>query len=193
MAVRARPMPFVTQWILVTVVASLVVALGAHALLYWTALVPARVLSGEIWRLVAWIAVDLTPMSLISSCFAIFWFGGELSETWGDRRLRRFAIEVTVLAGVATCLVAILARRTDTMYSGGLALADALVIAWARQFPSRILVLYGMITLSGRQLINVTIGTAVLFALFYGPLAMAPDLAACAIAVAYPAERLRRS
>jgi hypothetical protein len=69
---------------------------------------------------------------------------------------------------------------------------DALVIAWARQFPERTLVLYGMLELRGQRLINVTIGAAILFALYAGPVAMAPELAACAIAALYPAQLLRR-
>jgi len=68
---------------------------------------------------------------------------------------------------------------------------DILVIAWARQFPDRSLVLYGMVTLSGQALIKVTIAIAVVFAVFFGPVRMAPELAACLATALYPRSRLR--
>jgi hypothetical protein len=49
-----------------------------------------------------------------------------------------------------------------------------------------------MVTLRGREIIGLTLGTAILFGLFYGPIAMAPELVACAAAAWYPVARLRR-
>jgi membrane associated rhomboid family serine protease len=182
----------VTKWIVVTLAASIVATLDGGWLASWAALAPSRVWHGEVWRLATWPLIEPGPMSLVVTCAAIYKFGGELAVRWGDRRLRRFVVQIVVGAALVTCL---LAAVTDTGYLqrvGGWAVFDVLVIAWARQFPEATLVLYGLVALRGRRLITVTLGVAVLFAIYFGPVAMAPELVACAAAAAYPITLLRR-
>jgi len=181
----------VTNWIIVTLCVSIVAWIDGR-FAAWLALIPSRVVQFEVWRLFTWPFAEPGPMSLILTCAAIFKFGGELAHRWGDRRLQRYASEVLLAAGVITCVLAIVAGHRFLVRTGGWAVTDMLVIAWARQFPERRLVLYGLIELSGQRLIRVTCGTAVLFALYFGPVQMAPELAACAIAALYPRERLSR-
>jgi membrane associated rhomboid family serine protease len=187
-----RSSDFVTQWIMLTLAASLFTWLDGGWLAGWTCLVPSRVFHGEVWRLVTWSLIEFGPIGLVLTCVSIFKFGGELTVAWGDRRLRRFALEVVIAAAAITCVLALVTGQLDLVRSGGWAISEALTIAWARQFPTRTLVVYGLLTLSGRQLINITIAVAVLFALRGGIVAMAPELAACAIAALYPAQLLRR-
>jgi membrane associated rhomboid family serine protease len=158
----------------------------------WLALMPSRIIQGEVWRLFTWPFAEPGPMALILTCASVFKFGGELAVRWGDRRLQRFATEVLLAAGAITCVVALVTGHRFLIRTGGWAVADMLVIAWARQFPERTLVLYGLLELNGQRLIKITIGTAVLFALYFGPISMAPELSACAIAALYPHERLTR-
>ena len=73
------------------------------------------------------------------------------------------APDETLAAAIATCVIALLAGRRYMPHLGGWAVADALIIAWARQFPERVLAPYGLITLSGRKLIQFTIAVNVLF------------------------------
>jgi hypothetical protein len=101
-------------------------------------------------------------------------------------------IEIVLAAAAVTCVLAAVARAAYVERLGGWAVGDVLVIAWARQFPERTLVLYGMVALSGRRLVNVVVAITIGFALFYGPVAMAPELAACLAAAAYPAGWLAR-
>ena len=182
---------FVSRWIVVTLVASIACALGAGWLASFTALVPSRVFHGELWRLVTWPIIQFGPLSLILTCVAIYKLGGDLAIRWGDRRLQRFVVEVVLAAAIVTCLLAAVAGDTRMVRIGGWAIADALVIAWARQFPQSPLVLYGLLVVRGRQLIAVTIGATVLYAIYVGPIWMAPELVACITAAVYPAERLR--
>ena len=157
----------------------------------WLALAPAHVFHGQLWRLVTWPLIEHSPIQLIFTCAAIYKFGGELSIRWGQRRLRRFMLEIILAAATATCLLSVLGGHTDLVRTGGWAISDALVIAWARQFPNGTVVLYGLLALHGRQLINVTIGATVLFALAFGPITMGPELFACLFTAAYPRDRLR--
>jgi predicted secreted protein len=46
--------------------------------------------------------------------------------------------------------------------------------------------------LHGRQLVTVTVVTAVIFAIYFGPVVMAPELVACAVAAGYPRALLQR-
>jgi hypothetical protein len=182
----------VTNWIVITLCVSIVSWLdGSFAA--WLALIPSRVVQGEVWRLATWPFAEPGPMALILTCASVYKFGSELAVRWGDRRLKRFATEVLVAAGVVTCLLALVTGHRFLVRTGGWAVADMLVIAWARQFPTARLVLYGMIVLHGKRLIHVTIGSSILFALYFGPVAMAPELTACAIAALYPRARLTRA
>lgn len=181
----------VSEWMLVTVVASIIAALDGGFIARWTALIPSRVLHGEIWRLVTWPFVEPAPFGLILTVLAIYRFGSDISSRWGDRRLQRFMTHVLLAAAVATCALALLGGQRYLHHLGGWAVADALVIAWALQFPERSLTLYGLVTLSGRSLITVTIAINVVYAIYAGPLAVAPELAACAAAFAYPQRWLR--
>jgi membrane associated rhomboid family serine protease len=182
----------VTRWITLTLAASIVSAFAGGALASWTALEPARVWRGELWRLVTWPFIESSPVQLVVTCIAIYKFGNELAIRWGDRRLRRFMAEILISAAVATCLLAAISGQLHIQRLGGWAAADVLVIAWARQFPAATLTLYGMLPLHGRDLVRMTVAIAVVFAIFLGFVWMAPELAACTAAALYPQARLRR-
>jgi hypothetical protein len=129
----------------------------------WLALAPGRIWRGEVWP---W-RPDLREH---------LQFSGELAPRWDERRLRRFMIEALGGTAVVTTLLALIAAEVwHRRYFSGWAACDVLVIAWARQYPDSILVLYGMVRLNGRNLITVVIGITCAYAIFAGPLAMAPS------------------
>lgn len=182
----------VSQWITVTLVASIIAAIDGGFLAQWTSLAPAKIWHGQVWRLVTWPLIEVGPLALISTCVVIYKFGSELAIRWGDHRLRRFMLEVVLVAGVATCLVAAITGRGYMHRLGGWTTTYILVIAWARQFPDATLRYMGLLTLSGRQLITFALGMAVVFALYLGPVRMTPELVACLVAAKYPQGLLRR-
>jgi hypothetical protein len=116
----------------------------------------------------------------------IYKFGGELATRWGDRRLLRWMLMIVAGTAVVTTLFATLVGATWLARCGGWAIADVLVIAWARQFPRAQLALYGFLVVSGDRLVAMTLGVAIVFALYFGVVAMAPELVACAAAAMYP-------
>jgi membrane associated rhomboid family serine protease len=182
----------VSTWIWITVLASIAAALS-DGLAGWLALAPARIWRGEVWRLATWIFVEPGALALILTCGSIYKFGGELAPRWGEHRLRRFVIEILGSAAVATALLALISAEVwHRRYFGGWAACDVLTIAWARQYPDSELVLYGLVRLSGRNLITVVIAITCAYAIFAGPLAMAPELLACAAAYGYPGTWLAR-
>jgi membrane associated rhomboid family serine protease len=191
MASRFGTTTFTTKWIVAMLACSIFSTLDGGWLARWFALAPNRIFHGEIWRLVTWPLVEPGPMQLVFTCILIYRLGGELSVRWGERRLRRFVVEIVLLAGVVTCVLAAVSGRF-VFRLGGWAMADALVIAWARQFPQRALLVYGIITLRGRDLVRLTIAVSIIYALYVSPVLMAPELVACAAAALYPRRLLRR-
>jgi membrane associated rhomboid family serine protease len=183
---------FVTRWIVLTLAASIVASLDGGWLTSWAALEPSSVWRGQLWRLATWPLIEPGPLSLIFTCVAIYKFGGELSSRWGDRRLRRFMVEIVLGAAIVTCVLAAVAHARYVSRVGGWAVADALVIAWARQFPDRPLIVYGLLAVRGRQIVRITCGAAIVFAIYFGPVVMAPELVACLAAALYPRSLLRR-
>ncbi|HMG56362.1 MAG TPA: hypothetical protein VK601_22840 [Kofleriaceae bacterium] len=183
----------VSAWITAMLVASIVAAVDGGWLAEWAAFAPSRIWRGEVWRLVTWVVIQRGPIALVVTCICIYKFGGELAVRWGDRRLRRFMIEVLGVAAVGAAVAALVSKTAWHAYRfGGWAVDDVLVIAWARQFPDRTVALYGLLPLQGRRLIAVTVGITGVCAIFVGPFAMALELLACAAVVRYPAAWLAR-
>src|SRR4051812_19448909 len=132
----------ITLWLAITITASTIGFLDGGWLAGWCALEPRRIWHGEIWRLATWPLVELGLISLVVSCMAIFGLGSELAGRWGDRRLHTYMAVVLVASGVAFSLASVATGDASLWHCGGLAAASALVIAWARAFPERTLVLW---------------------------------------------------
>ena len=181
----------VTQWLAVTLVASLIAMLDGGWLVRWTALEPDRVWHGQVWRLVTWPLVELGPIGLVMTLASIYKFGGELAPRWGDRRLRRFMLQIVIAGGVIASLGALVSDHAWNMVrTGGWAVSDALVIAWARQYPTSSLRFYGFLELNGQKLVIFVAGVTCLIAISTSPFVWAPELVACLGAALYPREWL---
>lgn len=184
---RLGSSPLISQWLMLLLGLSIIAQFDNGFLSGRLALIPSRVWLGEVWRLVTWPLIEMGPISLVGTCIVLFVIGGQLATLWGDRRLQRFALHVVAGAGVATVLVSTLFGAGRYAHLGGLAITDALVITFARQFPDRTLTMfYGMLPLSGQKLVLFVVAVNVLLAVYVGPLVLVPELAACAIANWYP-------
>jgi membrane associated rhomboid family serine protease len=193
MSGRPGSSKLVARWIALTVAASVIAAIDGGWLATWTTFAPSRIWRGEVWRLVTWVFVEGSPFQLLLTCVAIYHFGGELLPRWGERRMRRFLLEVLGGSAAIAAVLALVSR--DLWFShrfGGWAVADALVIAWARQYPDSTLVLYGLLRLRGRELIRIVVGITAVYAVFAGIFTWSLELVVCAAAYWYPGQRLGR-
>ena len=195
MAVIFQPrMPPITARLLAVILGLSVVAaidrqLGGN-LYHHLALVPEAVWSGQIWRLVTWPFVMGGPLSLIYTCLVLYVFGSDLIAVWGGRRYLRYLAVVIAVAGVGTCVLGLVMPGVSWLPQlGGMALADAVIIAWARRFPEQPVQFYLLLVLRGPQLVNAVVATTVLFALFFGVAWMLPELLAVAAALRLRAVR----
>ncbi|MBK9033193.1 MAG: rhomboid family intramembrane serine protease [Myxococcales bacterium] len=180
--------PAVWALIGVTLTVSLVAALGDGdgAWFGHLALVPSRVWQGEVWRLVTWPFAAPGPYGLVFACVTLYWFGGALAGAWGDARFVRFVGAILGLAGVGTTILALVVPGAgDVAHLGGWALADALVVAWALQFPERPLRFYGVLSVGGALLAYGTVALTVLAAAYFGLRWVLPELIAGGATLAY--------
>lgn len=156
----------------------------------WGALFPVLVWQGQVWRLLTWVFFELDPVSLIFACLMLGWFGRDLCHAWGARRFLAVYLGFAAAAAGATCLIArlvwpgLMARA----YLSSWPLAEAMIIAWAVLFPYRRIFVYFLFPLGGRNLIYLTIGGTVLYALFHGPAAFVPHFVAEGLMLIYVRE-----
>jgi membrane associated rhomboid family serine protease len=141
---------------------------------------------GQLWRLVTFALLETSPVSLIFSCFMLYWFGGDLARLWGARRLLGLFVGLAAATGALTCLIAQswtdLAHRS---FAGAGPVVNGLAIAWGFMFPAREIRLFYVLRLTGRRLILVIVGLTVLFALFYGIAEFVPEFAAESLMLAW--------
>jgi membrane associated rhomboid family serine protease len=175
----------------ITTLLALTIVLTLASVASWTvaealALVPARVWRGEVWRLATWVFVETSPLSLVYGCVTIWWFGGDLLTAWSRAHFIRYLAGVVLVAAAGTCVLAwILPGAWFYPKLGGMALGDALVIAWALQFPYRKVIVHRVLAIGGDQLAYATLAMTVLFAIFYSVTAFVPELIAATAALAY--------
>lgn len=181
--------PVVWALIGATLVVSLAAAIAARAGIdayAELALVPADVWAGELWRLLSWPLVEASPWALVMGCAALYWFGGQLAGVWGARRFAGFVAAIVLLAGAGTAALALIVRPAWSLpHLGGFAVSNALVVAWALQFPERTIRVYGLLRLGGPVLAYGAVVMTVLVAVFYSVSMVLPELLAGLGALVY--------
>jgi apolipoprotein N-acyltransferase len=91
-----------------------------------------------------------------------------------------------MLGAIATTVLALAwPALRSRLYAGPWPVIDALVVAWGLLHPARKIALYGVLPLTGRHLVWLTIGVTILFALFRGVAPFVPHLLVVAGALAW--------
>src|SRR5947208_16730015 len=62
-----------------------------------------EVFRGEVWRLVTWAPIDLSPLGLLFGCLLLYFIGPDLLQRWGTRRLLAFFFGGGAVVGLSTC------------------------------------------------------------------------------------------
>ncbi len=165
-----------------TIACSLVAAFGSRRwveLFEMGALVPERVLHGEIWRLATWSLLETRPIALLFACLILYWFGTDLAKEWGSRRFFLVYTAVTMTASVSTCLVALAdASVRGQTYLGSLAVSEALIVAWGLWFPTRIIRIYFVIPIKGVVVAWGTVALTAAYAIYDGWEQLLPNVIA---------------
>jgi len=152
---------------------------GAGQLLFTTLLSALGVWHGQLWRLVSFSLVEVTPWGLIMSCLMLYWFGGDLVRSWGGARFLAIYFGLGAAAGAVTCLLALVwPALHDRVFAGVSVVLDGMVVAWGLLFAGREIRLFGLARIKGRSMVPIAIGGTLLFALFYGFAGFVPHFAA---------------
>jgi membrane associated rhomboid family serine protease len=177
--ILGRPYPMAVVLLAVLTFALSLAGGLVPALLGWGVLIPGLVWQGDFWRMVTWVFFETGPVNLLIACFMIVWLGRDLSRSWGPRRFLAVYLTLTLASAVVPVLLAplsIAVQRSPII--GAWAVISALVVAWGLLHADQQILLYFILPISGRNIVYLTIGLTVLYAVFAGPVAMLPYLVA---------------
>ena len=161
-------------WLIATVIVmsafgSLLERIGIPVLSYSVLLV-GSVWEGEVWRLVTWAPLELSPLGLVFGCLLLYFIGPDLLHRWGTRRFFSIFFGGAILVGAATCLIGrfVWPEVSTVPHLGLWPMEEALIIAWAALYSDRQILLFFALPVAGRNLIGLTIVITVVMAALGG-------------------------
>ncbi len=129
---------------------------------------PAGVLSGHVWRLVSWVLVQDSPLTLFFAAFMLWWLGQQLVFVWGERRFLARFFGITLGAGVLATLVALVYPPATIAHINAWPTVNALLVVWALMFPDRPLSWFGVVNMTAKMMAALVVFGTVLYAIAYG-------------------------
>ena len=165
------PTPNVTRFLIIIIATYLVFALFARTLLgaqiYRALLLSPHdvVNSFQVWRLLTYAFLhDVgSPMHVIFNALLLYMMGPQLEDRWGEKRFLLFLLVAILLGGILVTL-AYLVGISNALVVGFSAATVALIIAWGLTFTTQQIFILGIIPITGKQLVYVTIGLEILYA-----------------------------
>jgi membrane associated rhomboid family serine protease len=117
----------------------------------------------ELWRLITYgFLHDTSPMHVIFNALALYMIGPSLEERWGEKRFFIFVMVSIIAGGLLVCLSYILGF--PSLVIGFSAATVGLVVAWGLTFSTSQIYIFGVLPLTGKQLVFVTVGLEILYA-----------------------------
>ncbi len=174
------PTPNVTGFLIVIIATYLIFALFGRspiAAQIYSALMlsPYEVVhSFQVWRLVTYAFLhDIgSPMHVIFNALVLYMMGPPLEDRWGEKRFVVFTFTAIVLGGVMVVLCYLLGLSHASVV-GFSAVTIGLVIAWGITYSTQQILILGLIPITGKQLVFVTIGMEILYAVSANSIASA--------------------
>ncbi len=102
-------------------------------------------------------------MHLLTTLLGIYFLGTSLEERWGTKRFLYFVVGSAWFASLLQFGLSIPFPKLQEEFYGGIAMVDAVAIAWARAFKDRKVNLMFVLPVSARTLILFTIALNVLY------------------------------
>ncbi|MEM7402564.1 MAG: rhomboid family intramembrane serine protease [Myxococcota bacterium] len=121
---------------------------------------------GQVWRLLTYALVhDLSgPMHLLFNAISLAVLGPALEDMWGTKGLLRFTFATVLGGGVSVCLAYMLGL-THASVVGASAAAMGMLTAFGIVFPKHQFLLWGLVAVTGRQLIGIAVAIELLYVL----------------------------
>jgi membrane associated rhomboid family serine protease len=174
------------SWLAVAlVIGSVVWVLSRESIGEILRLVPGLVLHGYLWQPLSYAFIEDSAMGVIFGALIIWQLGGALEQTWGTRRMTAFALGTTVLAGVVTVLLALVAHQLLPIpFSGGWVMGSALWVAYGLSFGRRQTNFWGL-PVSGNMFALIGVGFVFLNGAFSRFVAVVPAAVALLLTWVY--------
>ncbi len=165
------PTPNVTRFLIIIIATFLVFALFGRspmgASIYQLLMLSPHdvVASFEAWRLLSYgFLHDVSsPMHVIFNSLLLYMMGPQLEDRWGEKRFFIFVMCAILLGGILVT-ISYLVGFSNSYVVGFSAATMGLVIAWGLTFSTQQIFLLGIVPLTGMQLVYVTVGLEILYA-----------------------------
>jgi membrane associated rhomboid family serine protease len=133
-----------------------------------------RILHGEVWRLftASLVQSPTTFWHLFSVLLSLYFFAIPLESEWGPKRFVRFLLGLVLIPSLLQALVdlalpASLSRvMVPSYWYGGYAVTAGVTVAWALNNRASVIRLYGILPITPRMLIYMTLGWPALYLIF---------------------------
>lgn len=150
----------------------------------WLVASPSNVFhAGRVWTLATGALLDKNILSLLLNTFVLWAFVPVLERFWGTPRFYRFAA-ITSLAGTLFGTLAGLALGRDMPIEGLAPFVYAAIVAFGIVYARQPVQFFGVLPLTGRQLMYGFLGFATLFVVLQQLWPLAAAYAAATIAAA---------
>jgi len=178
-------------WLIATVI--FMSAFGSLLLRLGIPLLPLSVLAveavwrGQVWRLVTWAPLELSPLGLVFGCLLLYFIGPDLLRRWGTQRFFVNFFGGAAVVGAVTCLIGryVWPPVAALPHFGLWPMQEAMIIAWAALFRDRQILLFFALPVAGRNLIALTIAITVVMAALSGFPIFVPHFVAEVAALLY--------
>jgi membrane associated rhomboid family serine protease len=123
------------------------------------------VYSFEIWRLLTYgfLHDSSSPMHVIFNALLLYLMGPPLEDYYGEAKFFLLIMLSIISGGILVC-VAFLLGISHAPVLGFSGATMGLVIAWGLTFRTATIYIFGIIPLTGMQLVYITVGMEVLYA-----------------------------
>lgn len=140
-----RRLPPVTRWLLPAAAAGYLATVFRAPFVGYLTADPARILHGELWRLLTYPLVNVSILNLLFALLILWSIGFELEVSWGWRRYGLFLLSATLLAGAVGVG---LSRFWPGIGLGLTGLLTCVIVAWALLGPRLPTNLYGVLPIT---------------------------------------------
>lgn len=119
----------------------------------------------QVWRLMSYgFLHDVSsPLHIIFNALLLYTMGPQLEDRWGEKRFAIFILTSILLGGILVLITFVLGI-SHSYVVGFSAATIGLIIAWGLTFSTQQIFLLGVVPLTGKQLVYVTVGLEVLYA-----------------------------
>jgi len=167
----SSPTPNVTRFLIAIIAPYLAFALFGksrlgHAIYESLVLDPYDVVySFELWRLVTYAFLhDMnSPLHVIFNALMLYIVGTPLEERYGEKKFFIFVMAAIILGGIFVCASYLLSLSTAPVV-GFSAATVGLIIVWGLTFKEQPIYFLGILPLTGKQLVFLTIGLEIIYA-----------------------------